>query len=96
MRFFAHVEDLRWTPIKRALVFGTFGTLIDIVMDDFAKVPSLPLKRVRLDYLSIRTDLVTVSPIGVFRATIDPCLIGGLLPSLPFVSFSSGDSWLRL
>lgn len=91
MGFLDHLEDLRMTLIKSAVVFGGFVTLIAYWVDDFAKVLSWPLERVRLDYPKMNTDLVTNSPMGVFSVIIDICLIGGLVLSLPFILFFVGQ-----
>ena len=91
MGFLDHLEDLRMTLIKSAVVFGGFVTLIAYWVDDFAKVLSWPLERVRQDYPKMSTDLVTNSPMGVFSVIIDICLIGGLVLSLPFILFFVGQ-----
>ena len=91
MGFLDHLEDLRMTLIKSAVVFGGFVTLIAYWVDDFAKVLSWPLERVRQDYPKMSTDLVTNSPMGVFSVIIDICLFGGLVLSLPFILFFVGQ-----
>jgi sec-independent protein translocase protein TatC len=91
MGFLDHLEDLRMTLIKSVVVFAGFVTLIAYWVDDFAKVLSWPLERVKQDYPKMSTDLVTNSPMGVFSVIIDICLIGGLVLSLPFILFFVGQ-----
>jgi sec-independent protein translocase protein TatC len=91
MGFLDHLEDLRWTLIKSAAVFGIFVTVIAYYVDDFARVLGWPLERVKADYPKMNTDLVTNSPMGVFSVIIDICLIGGLVLSLPFILFFIGQ-----
>ncbi len=91
MGFLGHLEELRWTLIKSAVVFGLFVTLIAYFVDDFAHVLNWPLERVRADYPKMNTDLITNSPMGVFSVIIDICLIGGLVLSLPFILFFVGQ-----
>ena len=91
MGFLDHLEDLRWTLIKCAVVFGLFVTLIAYFVDDFARVLGWPLERVRLDYPKMNTELITNSPMAVFSVIIDICLIGGLVLSLPFFLFFIGQ-----
>jgi sec-independent protein translocase protein TatC len=91
MGFLDHLEDLRWTLIKSAAVFGIFVTVIAYYVDDFARVMGWPLERVKADYPKMNTELVTNSPMGVFSVIIDICLIGGLVLSLPFILFFIGQ-----
>lgn len=91
MGFLEHLEDLRMTLVKSAVVFGGFVTLIAYWVDDFAKVLSWPLERVKHDYPQMSTELITNSPMGVFSVIIDICLIGGLVLSLPFILFFVGQ-----
>jgi sec-independent protein translocase protein TatC len=91
MGFLDHLEDLRWTLIKSAIVFGLFVTLVAYWVDDFSHVLSWPLEKVRVDYPKMSTELITNSPMGVFSVIIDICLIGGLVLSLPFILFFFGQ-----
>ena len=91
MGFLDHLEDLRWTLIKSAVVFGGFVTLIAYWVDDFGRILSWPLERVKEDYPKMNTELITNSPMGVFSVIIDICLIGGLVLSLPFMLFFAGQ-----
>ncbi len=91
MGFLDHLEDLRWTLIKCAVVFGLFVTLIAYFVDDFSHLLSLPLEKVKADFPKMNTELITNSPMGVFSVIIDICLIGGLVMSLPFFLFFIGQ-----
>ena len=91
MGFFEHLEELRWTLIKCAVVFGVFVTIIAYWVDDFGRILNWPLERVHADYPKMNTDLITNSPMGVFSVIIDICLIGGLVLSLPFMLFFFGQ-----
>jgi sec-independent protein translocase protein TatC len=91
MGFLDHLEDLRWTLIKSAVVFALFVTLIAYYVDDFGAVLSRPLTQVKADYPAMNTELITNSPMGVFSVIIDICLIGGLVLSLPFILFFFGQ-----
>lgn len=87
MGFFDHLEDLRWTLIKSAVVFGFFVTLIAYQVDRFSRLLGWPLEQVKAGHPKMNTDLITNSPMGVFSVIIDICLIGGLVLSLPFILF---------
>lgn len=91
MGFFDHLEDLRVTLIKCAVVFAVFVTIIAYWVDEFGQVLGWPLEQVKRDYPKMNTELITNSPMGVFSVIIDICLIGGLVLSLPFVLFFIGQ-----
>ena len=91
MGFLDHLEDLRWTLIKCAIVFVLFVSVIAYFVDDFSHLLSWPLEKVRVDFPQMSADLITNSPMGVFTVIIDICLIGGLVLSLPFFLFFFGQ-----
>ncbi len=91
MGFLEHLEDLRVTLIKCAVVFAVFVTAIAYFVDTFSKALSWPLEKVRTEFPKMSTDLITNSPMGVFSVIIDICLIGGLVLSLPFFLFFAGQ-----
>jgi sec-independent protein translocase protein TatC len=91
MGFLDHLEELRGTLIKCALVFALFVAVIASFLKESATVLNWPLERVRPEYPQLKMDLVTNSPMGVFSVIIDVCLIGGLILSLPFFLFFVGQ-----
>jgi sec-independent protein translocase protein TatC len=91
MGFLEHLEELRMTLIKCAIVFGVIVTIIAYFMQDFAVVLNWPLEHVRAGYPQLKTDLVTNSPMGIFSVVIDICLTGGLIMSLPFFIYFIGQ-----
>jgi sec-independent protein translocase protein TatC len=91
MGFLEHLEDLRMTLIKCAVVFGVFVTVIAYFVDNFSRALSWPLEKIRTEFPKMNTDLITNSPMGVFSVIIDICLIGGFVLSLPFFLFFIGQ-----
>ncbi len=91
MGFLDHLEDLRWTLIKCAVVFGIFVTIIAYQLDIASHWLIRPLQLVQAEYPTLKTDLVTNSPMAVFSVIIDMCLLGGLILSLPFSLFFIGQ-----
>ncbi len=91
MGFFGHLEELRWTLIKCAVVFGVFVTIIAYQVDAAAHLLNWPLEQAQAAYPKLKTDLVTNSPMGVFNVVIDICLIGGFVMSLPFMLYFAGQ-----
>ncbi len=91
MGFFDHLEELRWTLIKCAVVFGLFVTLIAYQLETASHLLVQPLELVQAEYPALKTDLITNSPMGVFTVIINICLMGGLVLSLPFFLFFLGQ-----
>ncbi len=91
MGFLGHLEELRWTIIKCAIVFAIFVTVIAYRLDDASVVLNWPLHQVQAEYPKLKTDLVTNSPMGVFTVIIDICLLGGVILSLPLWLFFIGQ-----
>ena len=91
MSFLDHLEDLRVTLIKCAVVFAVFVVVIAYQLQATSDILLRPLHQVLADYPQIKAGLVTNSPMGVFSVIINMCLIGGLLLSLPFWLFFIGQ-----
>jgi sec-independent protein translocase protein TatC len=91
MGFLDHLEDLRMTLIKCAVVFAIFVTIIAYQLDVATDVLNWPLQQVQAEFPKLKNDLVTTSPMSVFSAVIDICLIGGVVLSLPFWLFFLGQ-----
>jgi sec-independent protein translocase protein TatC len=91
MGFLDHLEELRWTLIKCAVVFAVFVTVIAYNLDRASHLLIAPLVKVQADFPKITTDLVTNSPMGVFSVMINICLLGGLILSMPFFLFFVGQ-----
>ncbi|WP_415910338.1 twin-arginine translocase subunit TatC [Oleiharenicola sp. Vm1] len=84
MGFLDHLEELRWTLIKCAIVFAIFVTAIAYRLDDASTLLNWPLEKVRPEFPHMKMEIVTNSPMSVFTVIIDICLIGGIVLSLPF------------
>jgi sec-independent protein translocase protein TatC len=91
MGFLDHLEELRMTLLKCALVFAVFVAIIGYSLDDSATLLNWPLEQARATYPQLRNDLVTTSPMGVFSVIINVCVIGGVTLSLPFWLFFIGQ-----
>lgn len=91
MGFLDHLEDLRWTLIKCAVVFAVFVTIIAYRLEDASTLLNWPLEQVMKDFPQFKQGLITNSPMAVFSVIIDMCLIGGVVMSLPFWLFFIGQ-----
>ncbi len=84
MGFLGHLEELRWTLIKCAIVFALSVGLISFYLREFYLVLTLPLEQVRVDFPQFSSHLITTSPMGIFSMLISICLVGGVALALPF------------
>jgi sec-independent protein translocase protein TatC len=91
MGFLGHLEELRGTLIKCAVVFAIFVTVIAYQLEAATEVLNWPLQQVQGEFPKLKNDLVTNSPMSVFSAVIDICLMGGVILSLPFWLFFVGQ-----
>lgn len=91
MGFLGHLEELRGTLIKCAVVFAIFVTVIAYQLDRATEVLNWPLQQVQAEFPKLKNDLVTTTPMSVFSAVIDICLMGGVIMALPFWLFFLGQ-----
>lgn len=91
MGILGHLEELRWTLIKCALVFAAMVSLIAIFLGDAATLLNWPLQRNAGRFPELAAGLITNSPMGVFSVVLQICLLGGLIASLPFMLFFIGQ-----
>ncbi|MDP2138049.1 MAG: twin-arginine translocase subunit TatC [Candidatus Didemnitutus sp.] len=91
MGFLDHLEELRGTLVKCAIVFALVVAGIAYLLQDFAHLLNLPLENVRAEYPQLKTDLITNSPMGIFSVVINICVTGGFVLSLPFFLFFLGQ-----
>lgn len=87
MGFLDHLEELRGTLIKCAIVFALFVALIGYNLREFSAVLAEPLETVRAEYPQFSTKLITNSPMGIFSMMINVCVVGAVGLSLPFWFF---------
>lgn len=91
MGFLDHLEELRGTLIKCAVVFAIFVTVIAYQLEEARHVLSWPLDQAKTEFPDLKMELTTNSPMGVFTVIINICLIGGVVLSLPFWLFFLGQ-----
>ena len=89
MGFLDHLEELRWTIGKSALVFVIIFVVMAVFLKDVSTVLNWPLDRAFAN-ANERTGLVTTSPMAVFSVYLQICFLGGLFGSLPFLLFFIG------
>jgi sec-independent protein translocase protein TatC len=91
MGFLDHLEELRWTLIKCAIVFAVMVALIGYHLREFSWVLNWPIDSIRAEYPQVKVDLVTTSPMAVFSVIISMCVLGGFILALPFFLFFLGQ-----
>lgn len=91
MGFFEHLEDLRWTLIKSAVVFIVFAALIGIFMKQFNDVLLWPLHSVQAANPKLQLELGTTSIMEGFNVVIQMCFLGGIVLSAPFILLFIGQ-----
>jgi sec-independent protein translocase protein TatC len=91
MGFWDHLEELRWTIIKSAIVFALFVGGIAYFLKDFNSVMLEPLRALQLEYPGRNIQLITLKVTEPFTIIIQLCAFGGLALSLPFILIFIGQ-----
>ncbi|MFT3782568.1 MAG: twin-arginine translocase subunit TatC [Nibricoccus sp.] len=91
MGFFQHLEELRWTLIKCAIVYVLFAIAIGVYLREFNDVLLWPLTHVKGNFPKLTMDLTTTSVMESFSIVIQLCCFGALLPASPFIFFFIGQ-----
>ncbi|HLP24803.1 MAG TPA: twin-arginine translocase subunit TatC [Acidobacteriota bacterium] len=84
MGFLDHLEELRGTLIKCAIVFALFVTVIAYRLEDAETLLAWPMEQAKSAYPHLKMEIVTNSPMSVFTVVINICLVGGVILALPF------------
>jgi len=87
MGFFDHLEELRWTLIKCAIVYGVFVAILAVFLKRFHHLLLWPLEIARASHPQLTLDLGTTGVTESFSVALNICAIGALLPSVPFFFF---------
>ncbi len=87
MGFLGHLEELRGTLFKCALVFLIFAVLIGVYLRESSNVLMWPWESVRAEFPQFTIKPVTMSLMGIFTMAINTCIVGAMVVSLPFWFF---------
>lgn len=90
MGFFDHLEELRWTLVKSAVVYLIFAGVIGYFMKEFNDVLLWPLNHVRAEHPTLIMDLGTTTIMEGFTVVIQMCFLGALAPAAPFILYFLG------
>ena len=91
MGFLEHLEELRWTLVKCAVVFAVAAGCIAFFLKDFNELLLRPLYQVAKEYPDVELDLNTRSVMESFGIVIQLCGFGGLAVAGPFMIFFVGQ-----
>ncbi len=91
MGFFEHLEDLRWTLVKCAVVYVLFAAAIGIFLKEFNDALLWPFYYVKKDYPTLALDLGTTTIMEGFSIVVQICCAGALVPATPFFLFFIGQ-----
>jgi len=91
MGFFEHLEDLRWTLIKCAVVYLVFAVLIGVFLMEFNNALLWPFTHVKKDYPTLVLDLGTTTIMEGFSIVVQICCAGALVPATPFFLYFIGQ-----
>jgi sec-independent protein translocase protein TatC len=91
MGFWDHLEELRWTLVKSAVVFTVFAVLIGIYMKEFNGLLMWPFDYAKSKYPSVSMELGVVTIMEPFNVVIQMCVLGGGVLAAPFILFFIGQ-----
>jgi len=91
MGFFEHLEELRWTLMKCAIVYVVFAVVIGIYLKEFNHLLMWPLDYIRPQHPSLAMDLTTKGIMEAYTIVIQLCCLGALAPATPFFFFFVGQ-----
>ena len=91
MGFWDHLEELRWTLVKSAVVFTVFAVFIGYNLQEFNQTLMWPLLKVQAEHPEVTMVLGTTTPVEGFNVIIQMCILGGLVMAAPFILFFVGQ-----
>jgi hypothetical protein len=86
MGFLEHLEELRWTLVKCAVVLAVAATAVGYFLKEFNAVLLWPLRHVQAERAGLTLELSTRSVMESFGIIIQLCGWGGLALAAPFVA----------
>jgi sec-independent protein translocase protein TatC len=91
MGFLDHLEELRWTLAKCAIVFAAAAAAIGIFLKEFNDVLLWPLRHVQAENPALTLELGTTSVMEGFGVIMQLCGYGGLAVAAPFMLYFAGQ-----
>jgi len=91
MGFLDHLEELRWTLVKCAIVVVLFTVLSAIFLRDVQSFLEWPWREALKTYPKLAVVLRTDTPMEVYSVMIQVCLPPAIAASVPFLLFFLGQ-----
>lgn len=91
MGFLEHLEELRWTLVKCAIVLAVAATAVGYFLKEFNAVLLWPLRHVQAERAGLTLELSTRSVMESFGIIIQLCGWGGLALAAPFMLYFIGQ-----
>ena len=91
MGFLEHLEELRWTLVKCAVVLAVAATAVGYFLKEFNAVLLWPLRQVQAERAGLTLELSTRSVMESFGIIIQLCGWGGLALAAPFMLYFIGQ-----
>ncbi len=91
MGFLDHLEELRWTLVKCALVTVLFAILAGVFMQQVRMFLEWPWARALAAYPDLKLQLRTDTPMEVYGVMVQICVTPALVAASPFLLFFLGQ-----
>lgn len=91
MGFLDHLEELRWTLVKCAIVTVVFATLSGVFLSDVRAFLEWPWTRALAEYPNLTLQLRTDTPMEVYGVMVQICVTPALVAAAPFMLFFLGQ-----
>lgn len=91
MGFFDHLEELRWTLIKCAIVVVGFASAIGFYLKEFNDAVLWPLHHAQAKNPDFKLELGTTTIMEGFSVVVQLCCVGGLILGAPFCLYFVGQ-----
>ncbi len=91
MGFLDHLEELRWTLVKCAIVTVVFAVLSGVFMQPVREFLEWPWLRAIAAFPELNLELRTDNPMEVFGVMVQICVTPALVAAAPFMLFFLGQ-----
>jgi sec-independent protein translocase protein TatC len=87
MGFFQHLEELRWTLVKCAVVYGIFACVVGYYLKEFNQYLLWPWQQVQASHPEMNLELKPLELFDIFGLIFQVCVVGALGPAAPFMLY---------
>lgn len=91
MGFFEHLEELRWTLVKCAIVVVLFAVLSGVFLQQVRGFLEWPWYTALAKYPDLKLQLRTDTPMEIYGVMVQICVTPAVVASMPFLLFFLGQ-----